>query len=185
MAWMIDPAHSRVEFTARHMMISNVRGTFENATGVVGFNEQDPTRSTLSVTIDAASINTRNADRDAHLRSADFLNVEQYPHLTYAGRRFEALDGTHGRIVGDLTIRGVTREVALDVEYTGTQRSPWGMEAAGFNARTQINRRDFGLTWNVALETGGVLVSDTIKIEIEVELIKQPVQVPEIVATAN
>jgi polyisoprenoid-binding protein YceI len=185
MAWMIDPAHSRVEFTARHMMITNVRGTFEKVHGVVDFNEQDPTRSTLNVTIDAASINTRSADRDAHLRSADFLNAEVYPHLTFVGRRFEAVDGTHGRIVGDLTIRDVTREVVLDVEYTGTMRSPWGQQAAGFNARTQINRRDFGLTWNVALETGGVLVGDVIKIEIEVELIKQAEQAPEVATAAN
>ena len=173
MAWTIDAAHTRVVFSARHMMITNVTGTFENVTGTVDFDENDPTKSTLEVQIDAASINTREPQRDGHLKSADFLEVEKYPTLTFKGTKMEVLNKTHGRITGDLTIRDVTKPVTLDVEFNGLAKSPWGATSAGFTATTKINRKDWNLTWNVALETGGWLVSDAINISIDIELVKQ------------
>jgi polyisoprenoid-binding protein YceI len=184
MAWVIDPAHSHIQFTVRHMMISNVRGRFENFTGVVEFDEQNPARSTVGVQIEAASLNTKEAQRDNHLRSPDFLNAEQFPYLTFKSRRVEQLDEAHGRIVGDLTIRNVTKEVTLDVEYSGQAKSPWGMTSAGFTASAKINRKDWGLNWNVALETGGWLVGDEVRIDIELEIVKQPEQVLQAEAVA-
>jgi polyisoprenoid-binding protein YceI len=179
MNWQIDPAHTRVEFSVRHMMITNVRGTFEQVDGTVAFDERNPARSSVDIRIEAASINTREPNRDAHLRSPDFFDAEAYPYLAFQSRRIEVLDERRGRIHGDLTIRGVTRPVVLETEYNGKAISPWGGESAGFSARTEINRKDFGLTWNVALETGGVLVGDIIKINIELEIIKQAEAEPE------
>lgn len=173
MAWIIDSAHSEVGFTARHMMISNVRGQFHTVNGTVDFNESDPTLSTVNVTIDAASLNSRDDKRDGHLKSPDFLDIENFPEITFVSKAVEKVSDDRGRIIGDLTIRGVTREVVLDVEYNGKATSPWGSESAGFSATTKINRRDFGLVWNVALETGGVLVGEEIKIAIELEIVKQ------------
>jgi len=173
MSWQIDPAHSQIQFTIRHMMISNVRGRFENFTGVVEFNEQDPTRSSVDVQIEAASINTREAQRDGHLKSPDFLNADKYPYLTFKSKRIEKTDATHGRMIGVLTIRDIAKEVVLDVEYSGQAKSPWGTTSAGFSATTKINRKDWGLTWNQALETGGVLVSDEVTVNIELEIVKQ------------
>jgi polyisoprenoid-binding protein YceI len=161
------------------MMIANVHGQFENVSGTVDFNEQDPARSSVDVQIEVASLTTRDEKRDAHLRSADFFDAEQYPYMTFKSRRVEKLGENHGRLIGDLTIRGITKEVALDVEYTGQAKSPWGTTSAGFTARTKVNRKDWGLNWNVALETGGVLVGDTVNIEIEAEIVKQPVTEPE------
>jgi polyisoprenoid-binding protein YceI len=155
------------------MMISNVRGRFEDFTGAVEFDEQDPARSLVDVQIDAASINTRDPQRDGHLKSPDFLNVEEYPYLTFKSKRVEKVDNNHGRLVGDLTIRDVTREVVLEVEYAGQSKSPWGTVSAGFSASTKINRKDWGLVWNVALETGGVLVGEEVNINIELEIVKQ------------
>ncbi len=172
MSWKIDNAHSQIEFTVRHMMISNVRGRFERFGGTVEFDEADPTQSTVEVEIEAASINTKDAKRDGHLRSADFLDAEQYPTVTYKSQRIEKVDDRHGRIVGDLTIRGQSREVVLDVEYSGQAKSPWGSMSAGFTARTKLNRKDWALTWNVALETGGVLVGDEVNVEVELEIVK-------------
>jgi polyisoprenoid-binding protein YceI len=172
--WKIDPAHSQVAFTVRHMMISNVTGRFENFTGTVDFNEAEPAKSAVDVQIEAASINTREDQRDTHLKSPDFLNVEQYPYITFKSSRVEPLDAEHGRIYGDLTIRDVTHAAVLDVEYSGQARSPWGTTSAGFTATTKINRKDWGLVWNVALETGGVLVGEEIKISIDLEIVKQP-----------
>ncbi len=173
MAWQIDPAHSEINFTVRHMMISNVRGQFEKFTGTVDFNEDDPTKSTVDVQIEAASINTKEPPRDNHLRSADFLDAEHYPYLTFKSKRVIKTGDNTGRIVGDLTIRDITREVTLDVEYSGQAQSPWGTTSAGFSATTTINRKDWDLNWNKALETGGVLVGDQIKIAIEIEVVKQ------------
>jgi polyisoprenoid-binding protein YceI len=173
MAWQIDPAHAHIQFSVRHLMISNVRGQFEHFSGTLEFDEVQPTRSTVDVQIVAASIDTKEPNRDAHLTSPDFLNAEQYPYLTFKSKRVEKLDATHGRIIGDLTIRDVTREVTLSVEYAGQAKSPWGTTSAGFRAETKINRKDWGLTWNVALETGGVLVGDEVSISIELELVKQ------------
>jgi polyisoprenoid-binding protein YceI len=173
MSWQIDSAHSAVEFAVKHMMIATVRGRFERFSGTVDLDEADPSRSTVEVQIEAESIDTRNEQRDAHLRSPDFFNAAEFPYLTFKSKRVEQLDAAHGRITGDLTIRGVTREVVLEVEYAGQAKSPWGGVSAGFSAHTTINRKDWGLTWNVGLETGGVLVGDEIKIHIELEIIKQ------------
>jgi polyisoprenoid-binding protein YceI len=179
MSWKIDPAHSQIQFTARHMMIANVRGRFENFTGTVEFDEENPAHSTVDVQIEAASLNTKEPNRDTHLRSPDFFNAEQYPYLTFKSKRVEKLDAAHGRLIGDLTIRDVTREVVLDVEYAGQAKSPWGAVSAGFSAQTKINRKDWGLNWNVALETGGWLVGEEVTINIELEVIKQAAPVEE------
>jgi polyisoprenoid-binding protein YceI len=173
MSWKIDSAHSHINFSIRHMMISNVNGRFENFTGIVEFNEKESARSSVEVQIEAASINTREPKRDGHLKSPDFLNTEKFPFLTFKSKRVEKVDDHHGRIYGDLTIRDISNEVVLDVEYAGQAKSPWGQISAGFSAAAQINRKDWDLNWNQALETGGVLVGDTIKIDIELEIIKQ------------
>jgi polyisoprenoid-binding protein YceI len=173
MSWTIDTAHSEVNFAARHMMISNVRGGFEKFSGTVDFDEVNPANTTVSVQIEAASLSTRDAQRDGHLRSADFFDVEKYPTIRFESKRVEVLDERHARLTGDLTIRDVTREVTLEVEYSGMSKSPWGSTNAGFTASTKISRKNWGLNWNVALETGGWLVGDEIKIDLELEIVKQ------------
>jgi polyisoprenoid-binding protein YceI len=155
------------------MMISNVRGRFEEFTGTVEFDEQDTTRTKIDVKVDAASINTRDAQRDAHLKSADFFDVENYPTMHFVSTSVEKIDNENFRVTGDLTIKDVTKPVVLDVEYAGLVKSPWGSVSAGFSAHTKINRKEWGLVWNVALETGGLLVGEDIKIDLEVELVKQ------------
>jgi polyisoprenoid-binding protein YceI len=179
MAWQLDRAHTQIQFSARHLMVTNVRGQFEDFDITVNFDEENLVNSSVEATIKAESLNTRVADRDTHLRSADFLDAANYPVITFKSKNIALNGANSGRIVGDLTIRGVTREVVLDVEYTGLLKNPWGQFAAGFNAHTVLNRKDWGLTWNVALETGGVLVGDEIKVEIEAELVKVPEQVAE------
>ena len=174
MSWRIDPSHSQIIFSIRHMMISNVRGRFENFTGTIEFDEKTPGHSSAEVQIEAASINTREERRDAHLKSADFLNAEKYPYLVFKSKRVEVIDAHHGRVVGDLTIRDVAKEVTLDVEYAGQSKSPWGAISAGFEAKAKINRKDWDLNWNLALETGGWLVGDEINVEIELEIVKEP-----------
>jgi polyisoprenoid-binding protein YceI len=174
MAWVIDNAHSEVQFSVRHMMISNVRGRFESFKGTVYFNEAEPEKSTVDVQIDAASLNTRDPNRDNHLRSPDFLDVAQFPTINFQCKRVEKVDDTHGRIIGDLTIRNVSHEVVLDTEYAGQSKSPWGSISAGFSATTKFNRKDWGLTWNQNLETGGLLVGDIVTVSIELEVVKQP-----------
>lgn len=176
MAYQIDMAHSQIQFTVRHMMISKARGWFDKFEGSVNLDEAAPANTTVDVRIEAASINTRDEKRDGHLRSADFFNAEQYPYLTFKSKRVEVLNDNNARLFGDLTIVGVTHEVALEVEYTGSAKSPWGTTSFGFNGRTVINRKDWNLTWNAALETGGVLVGDEITIDIELELVKVPEQ---------
>ncbi|MCA9952263.1 MAG: YceI family protein [Anaerolineales bacterium] len=172
MTWQIDPAHSSIQFTVRHMMISKVRGNFEKFSGTIDFTEENPANSTVSVEIDAASINTREEQRDGHLKSPDFLNVAEFPTLTFKSTRVEPSSSDEGKLIGDLTIRDITKEVVLDVEYVGKAKSPWGTTSAGFSGSTTINRTDWGLTWNQTLETGGILVGDKIKIDIELELIE-------------
>ena len=172
MAWKVDYAHSQIEASVRHMMISNVTGRFEKFTIDAEIDEKNITQTKLDVKIDAASLNTRMEQRDAHLKSADFLNVAEYPYITFKSKRVEVLDDHHGRIIGDLTVRDVTKEVVLDVEYAGQARSPFGTVNAGFIAFAKVNRKDWGLNWNAALETGGVLVSDEVKISCEVQLIQ-------------
>ena len=173
--WTIDSAHSLVEFSTRHMMITTVKGRFPAVAGTVTADERIPARSAVSVTIDAATIDTREAQRDAHLRSADFLDVERFPTITFESRRVEGAHASAGdrfRVHGDLTIRGTTRAVTLDATFEGSGRDPWGGERASFSAQTTIDRRDFGLTWNQALELGGVLVGNEIRILLEVQAVK-------------
>ncbi len=173
MSWNIDPAHSHIQFSVRHLMISTVRGSFNEFTGAIEFDEVNPLKSTIDVTINAASIDTREQQREDHLRSPDFFDVEKYPNITFKSTRIEQTGDKTGRLIGNLTIRDVTKEVTLDVEYAGQAKSPWGTTSAGFTASGPINREDYGLKWNQTLETGGFLVGDKIKLDIEVELIKQ------------
>ena len=170
--WSVDPSHVEVGFAVRHLMISTVKGRFGTVLGTVLVDAGDFSTASVDVTIDAASIDTREPKRDAHLRSADFFDVETYPTLTFKSRRVEPRGADRYTLVGDLTMHGVTREVALDVTTEGMVRDPWGNEKAGFSAKGVINRRDFGLHWNAALETGGVVVGEEIKLAIEVELTK-------------
>ncbi len=174
--WTIDPSHSLVEFTARHMMITRVKGRFSGVSGTVVTNDADPSKSSVNVEIDAASIDTREEKRDGHLRSGDFLDVENHPHLTFRSTRIEGNPKSVGdsfTVVGDLTIRGTTREVTLDATFDGSGTDPWGGTRASFSAETKVDRREFGLTWNQALETGGVLVGNEVKISLEVQAVKQ------------
>ena len=173
--WTVDGSHSVAEFSAKHMMITRVKGRIADLRGTVTIDEASPERSAVDVELDAASIDTRSEQRDAHLRSADFLDVERFPLITFRSRRIEGArrdQGTNFRVVGDLTIRGVTREVVLDATYEGRGRDPWGGERVSFSATTTIDRRDFGLTWNTALETGGVLVSNDVRIALEVQAVR-------------
>lgn len=173
MAYHIDPAHSQIQFTVRHMMISKVRGTFKNFEGVIELNEQNPERTTVDVRIEAASIDTHDDQRDAHLRSADFLDAENHPYLTFKSKRVEVQGDRSARLTGDLTIRDLTQEVVLDVEYNGKAKSPWGTTSYGFDAHTVLDRKDWNLNWNKALETGGFLVGDNVEVDIELELVQQ------------
>ena len=170
--WQIDPKHSTAEFAVRHMMVTTVKGHISGVEGTVTLNEADPARSSVEARLDAATIDTREPQRDAHLRSPDFLDAEQYPEITFQSTRIEPA-GDRVRIAGDLTLRGVTREVVLDAAPEGRQRDPWGNERAGFSAQTVIDRRDFGLTWNQALEAGAVLVGNDVRITIELEAVRQ------------
>jgi polyisoprenoid-binding protein YceI len=174
--WQIDPSHSLVEFSTKHMMITTVKGRFGQAAGTITVDERNPDRSSVEAEIEAASIDTRADQRDQHLRSPDFLDVENYPSITFRSRRVEGTSRNPGdefRVTGDLTIRGTTREVTLDAVYEGVGKDPWGGERVSFSAKTKIDRRDFGLTWNQALEAGGVLVGNEIKISLEVQAVKQ------------
>ena len=170
--WKIDPAHSQIEFAVRHMMITTVRGRFSGVDGTVRLDESDPTATDVDVRIDVASIDTREPQRDAHLRSADFFDAERFPHITFVATRPTARRGSEFTLVGDLTLHGVTKEVSLDVVEEGRGKDPWGGERLGFSATTKIKRSDFGLTWNQVLETGGMLVGDDIKISLDLELLK-------------
>jgi polyisoprenoid-binding protein YceI len=174
--WQLDPAHTQVEFRAKHMMITTVRGRFSDTSGTILVDEENPENSSVEVNIDARSIDTRVEDRDTHLRSEDFLNVEKYPEITFRSTRIEgahAEPGDRFRVIGDLTIRGETKEVALDATYEGQGKDPWGGTRAGFTASTKIDRREWGLTWNQALETGGILVSNDITIEMQVQAVRE------------
>lgn len=174
MIYEIDPAHVYIEFTVRHMMVHNVRGRFGKVSGTIDLDEDDLTRSSVEVEIDVASLDTREQQRDAHLLSPDFLDVAKYPVITFKSRRIER-HGDGYRVIGNLTIHNVTREVTLDTEFAGLIADPWGNTRAGFSAETSINRRDFGLTWNIALEAGGWLVGDRVKIVLDFESVKKAV----------
>jgi polyisoprenoid-binding protein YceI len=173
--WNLDPAHSLIEFSAKHMMITTVKGRLNLVRGAITIDEANPDRSSVEAEFDAASIDSRAEQRDQHLRSADFLDVERFPRVTFKSRRVEGArnaEGTRFRVIGDLTIRGTTREVTLDATFEGRGRDPWGGDRVSFAAVSKIDRRDYGLTWNAALETGGVLVSNEIGIEIEAQAIR-------------
>lgn len=167
--WQLDPNHTLVQFIGKHLMITTVRGHFKSVRGTLILDEAAPANSSVEVEIDAASLDSGVEYRDNHLKSADFLEAEKYPLITFKSTRVEPEDAEHAKIIGDLTIHGVTREVVLDTEFTGRGKDPMGKEVVSFDAKTSINRKDFGLNWNVALETGGWLVGDTIKIEISTE----------------
>jgi len=171
--WNIDPAHSVAEFKVKHMMISNVKGQFAKVTGVLTLDESDLTDSRVEAMIEAASIETRDAQRDAHLKSADFFDVEKFPALSFKSTRISLVRDGELAVEGDLIIRGVTRKVVFSVEGpTPPAKDPWGNTRVAVSATTKINRKDFGLTWNTALETGGILVGDEVTITLDVEFVK-------------
>jgi polyisoprenoid-binding protein YceI len=170
--WQIDPAHTLLEFSARHMMFATVKGRFTGLKGTIWLNEANPVESGVEVDIDAASIQTGVEQRDQHLRSPDFLEVEKFPQITFKSTKVEPEGHDKAKVSGDLTIHGVPRPVTLEVEITGRGKNPRGNEVIGFDARTTINRKDFGLGWNVALEAGGVLVGDNLKVELSAEAVR-------------
>lgn len=169
--WVLDPTHSEIMFKVRHMMITNVKGEFKNFT--IDVDGEDITKAKFNVNIDAASIDTNNEQRDAHLKSADFFDVENFKELTFSGTSFTPKGDDEFELKGILTIKGVSKEAKLDVEFGGINKDPWGNEKAGFSIEGKINRKDWGLNWNTALETGGVLVSDEVKISGEIQFVKQ------------
>ena len=171
--WQIDPKHTAVEFAVSYLTFPTVKGRFEGVSGTIRGDAADPARASVEVEIDAASLDTGEGRRDTHLRSADFLDVERHPTLSFTSTRVEPLDGRRLRVHGDLTIRGTTRAVVLDAELKGRGPNPEGLEVVGLAARTGIDRRDFGLTWNQALETGGLLVGNAVAIQLEVQAIRQ------------
>lgn len=176
MSWNIDSSHSEINFAVRHMMISKVRGQFEKFDGTIEFDPDQPENTQVDVSIDVGSINTREVNRDKHLRSADFFDVDNFPTMTFKSTGVEITGENSARLNGDLTIRGETRPISVEVQYAGMAKSPWGTTSAGFSARTIINREDWGLNWNQALETGGWLVGKEVEIFIEVELVRQEQQ---------
>jgi polyisoprenoid-binding protein YceI len=171
--WQLDPVHSVAEFKVRHMMISNVKGVFTGISGVLRFDEGDISNSYVEATLDAASINTREPQRDAHLKSADFFDAEKFPTLSFRSTHVRRAGVGELSVEGDLTIHGVTKEVTFDVEGPSSPaKDPWGSARIGLFATTKINRRDFGLTWNTALETGGLLVGDEVTIALDIQFVK-------------
>jgi polyisoprenoid-binding protein YceI len=170
--YTIDPIHSSIGFTARHAMVTKVRGTFDEFDGHLHLDATDPSKSTAKVTIKAASIDTRNADRDAHLRSNDFFAMDEYPEITFESTSVEPVDDATFRVTGDLTIRGVTRPVTFDLEYNGSATDPFGNKRVGLEGSVQVNRKDWGITWNAPLELGGVIVSDKVTLEFDISAIK-------------
>ncbi len=171
--WTIDPAHTTAGFAVKHLMVSTVHGAFGKTTGTVSLDEKDPTKSSVDVTIDASTIDTREPKRDAHLKSADFFDVAKFPNITFKSTKVEK-DGANYKVTGDLTMRGVTKPVVLTVVGpTGPSKSPWGQTVRAVSASGKINRKDWGLNWNKALEAGGVLVGEDVTLEIEAELVKK------------
>lgn len=171
--WNIDPSHTLVEFAVRHMMLATVKGNFSGVSGTLIGDPNDLTNAKISVSVDINTIDTRNADRDQHLRSADFFDAENFPKMTFESRNITRTGENTYNIEGDLTIRGTTRPITLEAEFMGVGPDPWGNTRAGFEATGKLNRKDYGLTWNAALETGGVLVGEEVKITISAEFVKQ------------
>ena len=173
-SWQIDPAHSAATFSVRHLMISNVKGEFSKVTGVVNLDEQDVTKSTVEVTIDVNTLNTREPDRDKHLRTADFFDVQNFPTMTFRSKRVEQVAPGKLKVTGDLTIRGVTREATFDVDGpTPAIKDPWGNTRSGTSATTHVNRQDFGLKWSGKMDNGGVVVGDDVTVTVDVELVRK------------
>jgi polyisoprenoid-binding protein YceI len=170
--YALDPAHTRIGFVARHAMVTKVRGAFNEFVGSGYLDGGDPSKSQVSVTIQAKSIDTRNEQRDGHLRSNDFLDMENHPEITFVSTAAKQLDESNFQLTGDLTVRGVTQSVSIDFEFQGAVKDPWGNTRIGFEGSLPISRKDFGITWNAALETGGVLVSDKVTLEFEISAIK-------------
>jgi polyisoprenoid-binding protein YceI len=170
--YTIDPHHSRIGFVARHAMVTKVRGSFNSFTGSGYWDAENPAASHLEVTIEAASVDTRNSDRDAHLRSNDFLDMEAYPEIRFVSTAVEKVDDTTYRVTGDLTIKGVTKPVTIDFEFTGAAADPFGNDRVGFEGSVVINRKDWGVNWNAALEAGGVLVGEKVTLEFEISAIR-------------
>ncbi|MFF1378009.1 YceI family protein [Streptomyces sp. NPDC058308] len=170
--YTIDPAHTTIGFVARHAMVTNVKGSFLDFTGSLHLDGTDPSRSTASIDVKIDSIDTGNADRDGHLKSADFFKTEEFPEMTFRSTKAEALGGDDYRVTGDLTILGTTKPLSIDLEFNGAAKDPFGNERVGFEGKAEILRSEWGLTWNAALETGGVLVSDRIKLNFDVSAIK-------------
>ena len=177
--WALDPAHSHIEFAVKHLMIATVKGRFGEMTGTLKGDLEQPGRFSLDVNIATESIDTRQPQRDAHLRSADFFDAERWPTIRFAGKRIDGDVSGEFSLIGDLSIRDVTREVKLDVTNEGTVTDPWGNSRMGFSARGKIDRREFGLTWNQALETGGFVVGDEIRISIDAEFTAQAAEASE------
>jgi len=175
--WNFDPVHSHIAFSVRHLMISKVTGHFKSWTGTLLIDDDQPENSRIDVEIEAATIDTKEPQRDDHLRSPDFLDVEKYPSASFNSRKVEVIGDDRYRVTGDLTLHGISKPLVLDVTYEGAGKDPWGGERAGFVATTAIDRKDFGLVWNKALETGGVLVGDKVELTLEIEAVKQAAQV--------
>ncbi|WP_306188266.1 MULTISPECIES: YceI family protein [unclassified Streptomyces] len=171
--YTIDPAHSRLGFVARHAMVTNVKGTFADFTGSLHLDGTDPAASTASIDVTMDSIDTGSADRDGHLKSSDFFKTDEFPTMTFRSTKAEAVGGDDYRITGDLTILGVTRPLTINLEFNGAAKDPFGNERVGFEGKAEILRSEWGLTWNAALETGGVLVSDKIKLNFDISAIRQ------------
>ncbi len=171
--WAVDAAHSSIDFAVKHMMIATVKGTFHDFEATVDADLADLTTADIAFTIKVASVDTRNADRDNHLRSADFFDVENYATMTFASTAIKKTGDGEYAVTGDLTIRGVTKPATFDVTFEGQGKDPWGNEKVGFSVVGKVNRSDYGLTWNAALETGGVLVGDQVKISLDIEAAKQ------------
>ena len=177
MAWNIDAVHSQATFSVKHMMISTVRGHFEVLSGQLEIDEQHPENSWVEAEVDAASINTRDAKRDGHLRSPDFFDVAQYPKITFKSTKVEPIGDNEYRVIGNLTMHGVTKLETFSAEYSGQVKDLYGLQRAAFSVKGTVNRKDYGLNWNVALESGGVLVAEKVNIEIDLAAVKQvPVQ---------
>lgn len=171
-SYTIDPAHSRIGFSARHAMVTKVRGAFNDFSGTAYLDGDDPAKSTASVAVQAASIDTRNAQRDGHLRTNDFLDVPNFPEITFASTTAERLDDETYRLIGVLTIKGIAHPITVDFEFAGAARDPYGNLRVGFEGSVAISRKEYGMTWNATLETGGVLVGDKVTLELEVSAIK-------------
>lgn len=173
--WKIDPAHTNVEFVVTHMMITKVRGRFTGVQGTITFDTANPAAASVDASVETSTVTTGIVDRDNHLKSPDFFNVEQYPHITFKSNVVKASNAHHAHVTGDVTINGITKSVTFEVEFIGEGKNPYGMLVGGFAVKTRINREDFGLTWNAALEAGGLLVSKDVDIVMEIQAVKETI----------